>query len=159
MQSIRPVLRLHMWLETDDGLVFGFGRAKLLQNVAEYGSLKRAAEAMGMSYRAAWGKIKQSEAVLGSRLIRKAGSNRSGYELTPFGKGITQKFMSWFDKVEKNALEEAAATFPWMSEPYQDQCVPEESTEDSCSEDRFSEKKVGANNASDPLCSQREVSF
>ncbi len=140
MQSIRPVLRLHMWLETDEGLVFGIGRAKLLHNVAEYGSLKKAAEALGMSYRAAWGKIKQSEAVLGSPLIQKTGSNRSGYELTPFGKGITQKFMSWFDRVEKNALEEAAATFPWMSEPYQEERVLEESDAPSSDGDeKFSE--------------------
>jgi len=139
MQSIRPVLRLHMWLETDDGLVFGFGRAKLLQNVAEYGSLKRAAEALGMSYRAAWGKIKQSEAILGSPLIRKAGSNRRGYELTPFGKGITQKFVVWFDRVEQNALQEAAAIFPWMSEPYQNEHAPEESDTSSGGEDRLSD--------------------
>lgn len=139
MQSIRPVLRLHMWLETDDGLVFGFGRAKLLQNIAEYGSLKKAAEALGMSYRAAWGKIKQSEAVLGSPLIQKTGSNRSGYELTPFGKGITQKFMVWFDRVEQNALQEAAAIFPWMSEPYQEERVSEESAAASGGDEKFSE--------------------
>jgi molybdate transport system regulatory protein len=61
----RPVVRLHLWLETEKGVFFGLGRLKLLEQIQSGRSLKGAAESLGMSYRAAWGKIKNTEDVLG----------------------------------------------------------------------------------------------
>lgn len=58
----------------------------LLSKVQQHGSLKKAADEMGMSYRAAWGKIKKSEEILGIRLIEQSGSKREGYQLTDSGK-------------------------------------------------------------------------
>jgi molybdate transport system regulatory protein len=116
MQSCKdiPTMRLHLWLETGDGLFFGFGRTQLLEKIDQYGSLKRAAEEMGMSYRAAWGKIMKTEEVLGFKVIERAGSsNKAGYHLTESGKMLLEKFKFWFDEVEKNALTKAAEIFPW----------------------------------------------
>ena len=61
MEDAIPTIRLHLWLETSQGVYFGLGRALLLARIDQYGSLQKAADALGMSYRAAWGKIKKTE--------------------------------------------------------------------------------------------------
>ena len=50
-----------IWLETDDGYVFGPGVYALLLKVKEKGTLKEAASSLEMSYRYAWGLIKKAE--------------------------------------------------------------------------------------------------
>jgi molybdate transport system regulatory protein len=120
MNNHKPTVRLHLWLEIDNDVFFGYGRAQLLENIAKYGSLKKAAENMGMSYRAAWGKIKKTEAVLGRPLLAKNGSNREGYQLTAFGNELKEKYSFWFEKVEQGALQTAEEIFPWLSRPYKD---------------------------------------
>jgi molybdate transport system regulatory protein len=108
-----PVMRIHLWLETNEGMFFGTGRTLLLEKIDEYGSLKRAAEDLGMSYRAAWGKIRKTEEVIGFRLIEKTGSNnKSGYKLTESGKILLNQFKRWFDEVEKYALKKASEILP-----------------------------------------------
>jgi molybdate transport system regulatory protein len=109
----RPVMRMRLWLETPEGLFFGLGRAQLLQKVSEHGSLKKAADDLGMSYRAAWGKIKKTEEILGLRLIEQGGSKREGYHLTETGRSLMEGFLAWFDDVERNALERARERLPW----------------------------------------------
>lgn len=108
-----PVMRMRLWLETSDGLFFGLGRAQLLLKVAEHGSLRKAADDLGMSYRAAWGKIKKTEEILGVQLIGQSGSKREGCHLTEAGKAIMESFLAWFDEVEREALEKANECFPW----------------------------------------------
>ena len=121
MKKYNPTIRLHLWFETEEGLFFGAGRAQLLNNIEKYGSLKKAAENMRMSYRAAWGKVKKTEEILGAQLIAKSGTNRKGYHLTEFGKEFTEKFILWFDTVEKNALKEAEQIFSWPLKSYNNQ--------------------------------------
>jgi molybdate transport system regulatory protein len=120
-----PTVRLHLWLDTDDGLFFGTGRALLLERIEKHGSLKKAAEELGMSYRAAWGKIKQSEKILGFELITR-NSRRGGYELTDFGRLVRDRFSRWFDEVEKAALAKAAEIFPWDVKGYRGNTPEEE---------------------------------
>lgn len=108
-----PTMRLHLWLETADGLFFGIGRAQLLAKVSRYGSLKKAADELGMSYRAAWGKIKKTEAVVGAKLVVRSGNKRDGYQLTEFGRTLLDSFSNWYREMEKLALLEARKLFPW----------------------------------------------
>lgn len=107
-----PVLRVHLWLETDRGMFFGLGRVQLLQLVDRLGSLNRAAKAVGMSYRAAWGRIKKSEELLGEPLLAQA-SGRKGYELTDLARVLIRDFMAWHDEVEAYALRRAGERLPW----------------------------------------------
>lgn len=109
----QPTVRLHIWLENEEGMLFGAGRMLLLEGVARFGSLKRASEHLGMSYRAAWGKIKQSEKALGIKLLEKKGSDRRGYCLTETGLEIVNSYAAWFEKVESSALRHAKNTFPF----------------------------------------------
>ncbi len=108
-----PTVRLHIWLENDDGVLFGAGRMMLLDGVARHGSLKKAAEKLGMSYRAAWGKIKQSEQALGVELLEKRGSDRRGYQLSDAGMQLVASYSEWFEKVERDAVRHAREIFSY----------------------------------------------
>lgn len=107
MKLPRSRLRANLWLESKDGILFGMGRYLLLKQVEMHGSLKQAAQALNMSYRAAWGKMKQAEDALGQPLIEKHGSNRTGYRLTPFGKAIMDGYIEWVRRVEDFAVRSA----------------------------------------------------
>jgi molybdate transport system regulatory protein len=107
MKKPRVRLRLNMWLENEQGILFGMGRYILLQQVEKHGSLKQAAESMNMSYRAAWGKMKQAEDILGQPLIEKQGSNRIGYRLTDLGKDLMTRYRQWLEAVEDFAAEKS----------------------------------------------------
>lgn len=106
-------IRLHIWLETTEGVFFGTGRALLLMKIEEHGSLKKAAEDLGMSYRAAWGKIRKTEEVLGVRLIAQKGCKKGGHRLTEHGELLKEKYLLWFQDVERWALKRAREIFPW----------------------------------------------
>ncbi len=132
----KGTIRLHLWIESDSGMMLGLGRMQLIENIEKYGSLQTAAKKLGISYRAAWGRIKKTEEVLGNKLLEK---NSSGYRLTDLGRELKEMYMLWFKKVEECALNEAEAIFPWFltsfkaknSEIHQEECLPfnEEETE------------------------------
>lgn len=116
----QPIVRLHLWLETEKGVFFGLGRLQLLLDIQSGKSLKGAADHLGMSYRAAWGKIKKTEEVLGIRLIEKKGGNRSGYQLTEAGQLLASAFNQWFQEVEAHALKRARLLFPCEPKSFED---------------------------------------
>ena len=115
-----PTLRLHLWLEDGEGVFFGAGRAQLLAGIEEHGSLRKAAEDLGMSYRAAWGKIKKTEELLGVKLIVQNGCKRGGHHLTADGRQLKEKYFHWFNAVERAALDKAREIFPWLVKSYRD---------------------------------------
>lgn len=94
----KPELKIHIWFERDGGVFFGQGRYELLTLISELGSLKLAAEKMGISYRGAWGKIKKTEEIMGENLIVKD-SNKEGYHLTEFGKQWMEEYKVLYDDV------------------------------------------------------------
>lgn len=112
-----PVLRVHLWLESGGGMLFGLGRIQLLELVQRLGSLNQAAKALGMSYRAAWGRIKSTEEALGEPLLIKA-SGRKGYELSPLAESLLAEFALWHQEVEAFALERAKVRLPWDVQPF-----------------------------------------
>lgn len=118
-EAVGPTMRMHLWFETDKGVLFGLGRLQLLRQVERCGSLKAAAESLGMSYRGAWGKLKTTEEVLGQKLIERAANRRKGYHLTPFGRGIVQSFDAWFREVETYALCKSQKYLPFSLKKYE----------------------------------------
>ena len=120
MEQQEPTIRLHLWLETGDGLFFGVGRALLLAKIEEHGSLKKAAEDLGMSYRAAWGKIRSTEEVIGVKLIAPNGCKKGGHRLTEHGLLLKEKYLFWFHEVEMYALRKAREVFPWPVKSYEE---------------------------------------
>lgn len=112
MKNHRPTVRLHLWLEENDAVFFGTGRVLLLDKIEEHGSIRKAAEDLGMSYRAAWGKLKATEKTLGVELIEYSRNKRDGCRLSETGKQLKEKFKLWFQEVEKTALTKAEDILP-----------------------------------------------
>ena len=50
-------MQANFWLLADGCSVGGHGRIELLERIRQSGSIRQAAIAMGMSYRAAWGAV------------------------------------------------------------------------------------------------------
>ncbi len=85
-----------IWLEADNSVVFGGGRLAIFQAIEECGSINQAAAKLGMSYRAAWGKVTSTEKRLGIKLVNKhVGGAHSGSELTPEAKKIMNAYISF----------------------------------------------------------------
>jgi molybdate transport system regulatory protein len=120
MATDPPVMRLHLWLENEQGHMFGLGRALLLAQIGRLGSLRAAAGELNMSYRAAWGKLKQAEKSTGMALVEKVGGNKSGYRLTEEGRALTERYLAWYREVEELALAKAGERFPWPVRSFDD---------------------------------------
>jgi len=68
-----------LWLETDDGRFLGIGRLALLEHIAARGSISRAAQAMGMSYKRAWDLVSSMNAQAAAPLVAtQTGGARGG---------------------------------------------------------------------------------
>ena len=104
-----PKVRIHLklWLDYEGEVLLGAGRTELLRRIGEMGSLKKAAESMNMSYRAAWGRLKRAEAALGQDLVTSAGARRDGYQLTAQGRALVEAFSRWQEEVRTFALQRA----------------------------------------------------
>ncbi len=122
----QPRIRLHLWLENGETMAFGMGRVLLLDLIERHGSLRKAAGELGMSYRAAWCKLRASERALGVRLVETVGAKRSGCRLTRQGELLREAFRRWFEAVENCALLKAENLLPWPVAGYLDEPGSEE---------------------------------
>jgi molybdate transport system regulatory protein len=116
MADLIATVHFRLWLDCPQGIVFGMGRALLLKKIDESGSLNQAAKELGMSYRAAWGKLKNTESVLGFPLCNKC-RGRKGYTLTEKGRKVLNDFAQWQTDVERHALNSARKLLPWEIAP------------------------------------------
>lgn len=68
-----------LWIFADDRPgVFGDGKLRLIEEIAQRGSLREAAATLGISYRKAWGDLKKAEACLGVPLLDRTRGGQSG---------------------------------------------------------------------------------
>jgi molybdate transport repressor ModE-like protein len=94
--KLKPCFKI--WLETEDGYVFGQGAFELLQGIQEEGTLKAIAERLHMSYRQAWGIIKQIEKTVGKPILvthRGGKVGGGGAELTQTGKELLETYLKF----------------------------------------------------------------
>ncbi|MDP7264458.1 MAG: NUDIX domain-containing protein [Candidatus Thermoplasmatota archaeon] len=93
-------VQLRMGLKNRES--FGKGKTKLLTLVKELGSILKAANEMGMSYRHAWGKIKRMESDIGAPLVvsRRGGSDGGETVLTALGEELLRVFDEKTKEVE-----------------------------------------------------------
>ncbi|HHT9130764.1 MAG TPA: winged helix-turn-helix domain-containing protein [Candidatus Brocadiaceae bacterium] len=94
-------VRFKIWLEEKGGVAFAEGRRLLLEAVEHLGSLNAAAKELGMSYRAAWGKIKATEKALGIKLLEvtTGGKGGGGAVLTPEAKELLAKYKRYISRI------------------------------------------------------------
>jgi molybdate transport system regulatory protein len=105
--------RIKLWIEEGGELVFSNGRAGLLRRIESGGSITAAAREMGMSYRAAWGKLRQCEKKLGFPLLmtRTGGRGGGGTTLTPEAREFLNRFETWRSRMEEAARESFREVF------------------------------------------------
>ena len=72
----------------------------LLEAIDRGGSLREAARICGISYRAAWGKLRASEERLGKPLVETQPGKR-GMEITPTARQLIKIFHSIDEKLQK----------------------------------------------------------
>jgi molybdate transport system regulatory protein len=94
--------RLKLWVEKDGNLVLSDYRVRILQLVDETGSLSEAAERMGLSYRRAWGKVREIEKNLGRSLVESevGGAGGGGSKLTEDGQRLVALYERFRRKME-----------------------------------------------------------
>ena len=85
-------IKSKFWIENNGEAVLGGGKAGLLLTVDRLGSIQRAAEEFGMSYRHAWGAIRKIEQRAGFKILdTRLGGKDRGAQLTPKGKAFVQQ--------------------------------------------------------------------
>lgn len=96
----------------DGDKAFGPGLAQLFEGIEAYGSLRRSAAAMGMSYNKAWNIVKNSETLLGRPLVRRqiGGAKGGGAALTDAGRDLLARYRA-FEKAGKQALARLAEQY------------------------------------------------
>ena len=92
---------MKVWLEQDGKLVMSDYRLRLLEIIAETGSLAKAASEMKLSYRRAWGKVKEMEENLGRPLVRSevGGAGGGHTSLTPEGERLVGAYRRFRDRL------------------------------------------------------------
>lgn len=99
--------RLRIKIDLGNNVVLGPGKVELLGLVDKYGSIRKAAAAMDMSYRRAWLLLKELETVLGAPAVtaETGGSKGGGTRLTELGRAIVERFHA----IEKRAAQAVAS--------------------------------------------------
>lgn len=86
--------RLTIRLDFDNGTALGPGKVRLLELIAETGSIRKAAAPMKMSYRRAWMLLQALEESFGRALISttRGGSKGGGARLTELGEQVVLRY-------------------------------------------------------------------
>jgi molybdate transport system regulatory protein len=105
--------KLKVWVVFADGVKFGDGRAQLLELIDELGSIKKAVSRFGMSYRSAWGYLRELEGAAGFKLLerRSGGVPGSGTRLTKKGREFLVRYQRFRGGIEAVVSRHFARSF------------------------------------------------
>ncbi|MDR2422634.1 MAG: LysR family transcriptional regulator [Deltaproteobacteria bacterium] len=90
-----------IFLGDGDLYALGPGRVALLRATLKLGSLNKAARSVGMSYRWAWGRLKDSEKALGLELLASTSTRGKARGLTEQGREL----LDWYTALEEKIAE------------------------------------------------------
>ena len=105
--------KLRVWVLFGGALKFGSGRAQLLEAIQARGSLRQAAKLLGMSYRNAWGYLRQLETAAGFAFVERApgGRPRDGLRLTPKGREFLARYLRFQKSLDAASARRFARFF------------------------------------------------
>src|SRR5690554_5443682 len=90
------MINARFWLKSIEQTAYlGIGRVKLLENIAEFGSINQAAKQMKMSYKKAWKLIDEMNSLHADQplvISEKGGKAGGGTQLTALGNFYIQEF-------------------------------------------------------------------
>lgn len=101
-------IRVRCWITIRGEKHFGPGPAELLERIQESGSISKAAEVMGMSYKKAWDMVEHMN-TKGSKpyvTTQKGGSKGGGTELTETGKKVLEAYRKLKERIDEVVQEE-----------------------------------------------------
>lgn len=106
MQLTRATLRLYF-----GALVFGPGKADLLEAIAAEGSISAAGRAMGMSYKRAWSLVEEMNTAFTEPLVESArgGAHGGGAALTEAGRAVLAEYRQLVARMLSEGADEVAA--------------------------------------------------
>lgn len=92
LEDLEP--RSKLWIERGGKVVLSEWRITLLEAIDRTGSLAKAAEEMGVPYRSAWQRLKESEERLGVRLVdaQSGGADGGGSVLTEAARDLVHRY-------------------------------------------------------------------
>ena len=94
--------KYRLWVVFGERIKFGHGRADLLRLIDELGSIKQAVVQVGMSYRYAWGYLRDLEQAVGFKLLERkpGGGLDSGTRLTADGRRFLASYSRFKQSVD-----------------------------------------------------------
>jgi molybdate transport system regulatory protein len=106
-------IKAKFWVENKGEVVLGSGKAALLLAVHENGSIQRAADQFGMSYRHAWGIIRKIEQRADFKLVKAqaGGGEGKGAQLTASGRDFLEKFTLFEKTLRRIRMEKFRKIF------------------------------------------------
>lgn len=106
--------RIKVWVMFSDRVKLGDGRARLLELIDELGSIKQAVGRTRMSYRSAWGYLRELEAAAGFKFLERApgAGPRSGARLTREGKAFLRRYWRFREGLDRASRRGFARSFP-----------------------------------------------
>lgn len=86
--------RIRLRIDFDGETYIGHGRIELLELIGRHGSIAKAAQAMGMSYKRAWYLIDGFSAMFREPLIERQHGGKGGGSatITPFGLRVVEEY-------------------------------------------------------------------
>jgi len=110
-KTVKP--KLKFWVVFDDRVKFGHGRAELLELIDELGSIKGAVARTGMSYRAAWGYLRELEAAAGFKFLERTpgAGPHSGARLTGEAKAFLRRYRQFRASLDRRVARDFKRVF------------------------------------------------
>ena len=105
--------RFNLWIEQDGEVTLSLWRVSLLKAVEETGSISAAAEQLGVPYRRAWERLRESEKRMGLKLGegQVGGAGGGGAALTEAGREYVARFERFSEGLHDLVMERFDETF------------------------------------------------
>jgi len=100
-------LKFSLKVITSSGIRFGPGKADLMKNISELGSISAAAKKMEMSYPRASRLTAEINKMFGEEIIEtfQGGPNKGGARLTDRGHNILGAYRNWVKDITEGSVE------------------------------------------------------
>jgi len=100
---MKYTIKSRIWIEIDGEILLGEGRIRLLKAIAKVGSLSKAAQSLGMSYKKAWNLVDSMNSRSQTPLVETAvgGSHGGGSALTPYA----IEMIATYEKITHNCWD------------------------------------------------------
>ncbi len=98
--------KIKVWIEDErQNLLFGGGKTQVLEFIGQTGSIKEAAERVGMNYKKAWNHVKILQENIQDELVVVNKGSGGGTKLTPKAQELIEAYKTLRDDVNSYAIK------------------------------------------------------